>query len=73
MSCLFEMKPKWVATPRNAEDIKSLVKFALEKGETLTPRAGGSDMTGGPLSESIVVDVAKLNKIGEIKKKGTPI
>ncbi|HEY4528536.1 MAG TPA: FAD-binding oxidoreductase [Candidatus Paceibacterota bacterium] len=70
---LFEMKPKWVATPRNAEDIKSLVKFALEKGETLTPRAGGSDMTGGPLSESIVVDVAKLNKIGEIREEGTQV
>ena len=50
------------------EDIKDLVKYAKEHGESITMRAAGTDMTGGPLSESIVVDVTKhMNKIGEIE------
>ena len=66
---LFKVRPKWVAFPKNTEDIKKLVTFAKENHETLTPRAGGSDMGGGPLSESIVIDVTKhLNKMGEIQR-----
>ncbi len=66
---LFKIRPKFVASPKNTEDIKRLVRFANEKRESLTVRAGGSDMTGGPLTESIVVGVANLNKIGEIHRQ----
>ena len=68
---LFKVRPKAVAFPESREEIKELVAYAIEHGESLTARAGGSDMSGGPLSESIVVDVKKLNKIGEIKAEGT--
>lgn len=68
---LFKVRPKAVATPETREEIKELVAYAKEHGESLTPRAGGSDMSGGPLTESIVVDVKRLNKIGEIKAEGT--
>ena len=54
---VFKVRPKWVATPESVEDIQRLVAYAREHGESLTARAGGSDMSGGPLSESIVVDV----------------
>ena len=76
---LFEVKPKLVVYPKDADDIKGLVKWVnhgrLASTNSWTPgvhsitvRAAGSDMTGGPLGESIVMDISKyLNKIGEIK------
>src|SRR4051812_20086605 len=60
---LFKIRPKAVAQPKSVEELKELVKYARDHKETLTMRAGGSDMTGGPLSEGIVVDVTALNKI----------
>jgi FAD/FMN-containing dehydrogenase len=69
---IFKVVPQVVVFPKDAEDIKNLVKFvekAKEKGEniSLTARAAGTDMTGGPLSESIVVATTKyMNHIREI-------
>ncbi len=60
---LFKIRPKAVAQPKSVEELKELIRYAKEHRESLTMRAGGSDMTGGPLSESIVVDVSQLNKI----------
>ena len=71
---IFKIKPQVAVYPKSSEDIRNLVKFVKslkEKGEdtSLTARAGGSDMTGGPLSESIVVVFTKyLNRIKEIKE-----
>lgn len=69
---LFKVVPKAVAAPKDAEDVKALVKFVSSRKDldpelSLTPRSGGSDMTGGPLGSSIVLDFAKhFNKIIEI-------
>jgi len=72
---LFEVKPKLVVFPKDSEDLKNLVKWVSNNpGNSVTMRAAGSDMTGGPLSESIVVDVTKyLNKIGEVSIDGTVV
>lgn len=59
---IFELKPQLVAAPLNTEDIKSLVNFINQNpknGFSLTPRAAGTCMSGGPLSESIVLDMTK--------------
>lgn len=69
---IFEVRPKFIAYPKNNDDVSNLVRFVsehktLDEDLSLTVRAAGSDMSGGPLGESIIVDVAKhLNKIGEI-------
>ena len=71
---LFKVMPKWVAFPKNAEDVKELIKIAREKGLSLTMRAAGSDMGGGPLNTGIVADVTKfMNKVGEIRAEGTAV
>ena len=64
---LFEVKPKLVVYPKNANDLKGLVKWVGQNpGQSVTVRAAGSDMTGGPLNESIVADVTKhMNHIGK--------
>jgi FAD/FMN-containing dehydrogenase len=58
-----------VVFPKNNEDIKKLVKFVAENkilrqaqdkpALSLTARSAGTDMTGGPLTESIVLDFTK--------------
>jgi len=61
---ILEIKPKVIALPKNTNQIKSLVKFtqsnkAKYKDISLTVRSGGTDMTGGPLNESIIIDISK--------------
>ncbi len=69
---IFEIKPKLVVFPKDSGDIKKLVNFVSERKQSepdisLTVRAGGSCMSGGPLNDSIILDVTKhLNKIGEV-------
>ncbi len=57
---LFEVRPQAVVHPKDAEDLKKLVAFAGgHPGVSLTARSAGTDMSGGPLTESIVVDFLK--------------
>jgi FAD/FMN-containing dehydrogenase len=69
---LFKVAPQVVVFPRDVDDLKNLVKFVATKkaaGEdiSLTGRSAGTDMTGGPLSQSIIVSFTKyFNHIGEI-------
>lgn len=67
---LFEVMPKTVVFPRDAEDVKALVRFANANPAlklSLTARAGGTDMTGGPLNESIIVDFTRhMNRIKDM-------
>ncbi len=58
---LFQVMPKAVVSPRDVEDVKALVRYVSEhKGAdpslSLTARSGGTDMTGGPLNESVILD-----------------
>lgn len=69
---LFELKPQIVAFPQDATDIKALVKFVSEQKKdhpelSITPRSRGTDMSGGAIGESIVIDVSKhMNAIHEV-------
>ncbi len=69
---LFYIKPKLVVFPKDVDDIKNLVSYVARAKEvdenlSLTARSAGTDMTGGPLTESIVVEFTKyFNKIKEV-------
>ncbi len=73
---LFEISPEVVVKPQDSEDIKNLVSFVSRQkknspGLSLTARSGGTCMSGGPLNESIIVDVnAHLNKLQSVSKSG---
>ncbi len=61
---IFERKPALVVSPKDADDVSSLVRFAADakkRGEdiSLTARAAGTDMSGGPLTDSVVVSFTK--------------
>lgn len=69
---LFELKPQIVAFPKDADDIKAAVNFVNQnKAEhpelNITPRSRGTDMSGGAIGESIVLDVSKhMNILHEV-------
>ncbi|MBC7512315.1 FAD-binding oxidoreductase [Candidatus Saccharibacteria bacterium] len=61
---LFELKPEVVGFPRGVEDLKSTVRFVNEHKKdnpnlSITPRSRGTDMSGGAVGESIILDVSK--------------
>lgn len=69
---IFTRMPELVVYPTNAEDVSALVKEisrARKAGAdvSLTARAGGTDMSGGPLTTSVVVSLTKhLNHVLEV-------
>lgn len=71
---LYKVKPQLVVFPKDTNDIKELVKFVTAENKkgghlSLTARSAGTDMTGGPLSESIVLSMTRhFNHIGKIGK-----
>ncbi len=61
---IFERTPSLVVYPKNAEDVASLVRHIHSlraKGEqvSVTGRSAGTDMSGGSLTDSIVVSFTK--------------
>lgn len=59
---LFEVKPQAVVFPKDSADVEALVKFTNEHKSdhlSLTGRSAGTDMSGGPLGESIIVAFGK--------------
>ena len=71
-----------LSSSKNVSDVEKLVRFVTDENShqgdqgqkstklTLTARSAGTDMSGGPLTESIVVDFTKsFTKIGTIKEE----
>lgn len=71
---IFEVKPQVVVFPKEVEDIKAIVKFVNENKKndptlSITPRSGGTDMSGGPLNNSIILSFEKyFNKIISVRQ-----
>jgi FAD/FMN-containing dehydrogenase len=70
---IFKIQPEMVAVPKNTKDIEALVRHTAKERASgnnaisLTARSAGTDMSGGPLSDSIVVSFTEyINTIGEI-------
>lgn len=66
---LFEVRPELVLFPKNSQEIQKLVESinANKKsapGLAITARSAGTDMSGGAIGESIILDFTKhMNKL----------
>lgn len=66
---MFELLPKAVVFPKDSREVQKLVSFvAKNKKEnpelSLTARSAGTDMTGGAINQSIIIDMTRyFNKI----------
>lgn len=69
---LFELRPQVVGFPKDADDIKAAVNFVNQNRAAypdlnITPRSRGTDMSGGAIGTSIVLDVSKhMNNLYEV-------
>ena len=57
--------PHAVAVPTGADDVIALVRFARDAGVALVPRASGSSMPGGAIGRGVIVDLSRLDTIGD--------
>lgn len=78
---LFEITPEVVVYPKNTADVETLVKTvsankSKHKDISLTARSAGTDMSGGAINDSIIVDFKrhfnKIEKIGSISARTQP-
>ncbi|MBC6410736.1 MAG: FAD-binding protein [Ekhidna sp.] len=62
--------PEAVAIPKHEEDLKQLIRFALENQTSLIPRAAGTSLAGQVVGGGIIVDVSKyFTKILKINEE----
>ena len=75
---IFEVRPKLVLFPEDTEDVKKIVKWVSEnkdkyadpkknkdwKNLSITARCAGTDMSGGAIGESLILDFTRnMNKL----------
>lgn len=72
---LFEIKPQLVVFPKDSSDVSTVVKW-INKNKTdfpslsITARSAGTDMSGGPLNQSVIMDFTRyMNKVLETTKE----
>jgi FAD/FMN-containing dehydrogenase len=69
---IFHIRPQVVIQPKSQNDLEIATRVIARETKrftslSLTPRAAGTGLSGGSLTDSIVVDVCPhLNKIGEV-------
>lgn len=67
---VYRQLPYAVAYPKDATEIKALIKYAKENNLTITPRAAGTSLGGQCVTDGIVVDISKyFTKIISFDKK----
>ncbi len=78
---MFELRPKLIVKPKDAKDVEKLVKFVSEKKKTnkdlsMTGRSAGTDMSGGAINDSVIVDFrehfTKIEKITDNSAQAQP-
>lgn len=69
---MFEIRPQLVVFPKNSKDVQTLVKLVADRKKanptlSLTARSAGTDMAGGAINESIIVDFNRhFNKVEKV-------
>ncbi|HDL04340.1 MAG TPA: FAD-binding oxidoreductase [candidate division Zixibacteria bacterium] len=66
---IYEVTPESVIQVESAEDIRKAVRYALKQGKSITPRGGGTGLTGGALGDGVIIDFGLLKDIIEINRE----
>ncbi len=71
---MFELVPEAIAYPKDTDDVEKLVQFVAKHKKdnsslSLTARSAGTDMSGGAINDSIIIDFSKhfttIKKVGK--------
>lgn len=72
---IYELTPDAIAFPKDTSDIKNLVSFVVKNKPlypslSIAPRGAGTDMSGGAISNSILIDMTRhFNAIHDVSSK----
>ena len=66
---MYKIPPQAIALVESEDDIQRVVSYAVRSGVPLTPRAGGTNLTGSAIGSGIILDVSKLNRILEVNRE----
>ena len=66
---IYRMTPQAVVLVESEEDIVATVRYAVERGIPLTPRAAGTNLTGSAIGSGIILDVSRLNRVLEVNRE----
>jgi len=58
--------PAAIAVPVDADDVVTVVKWASDSSLSIIPRGSGTSMGGGAIGSGIIVDLSRMNWIGDI-------
>lgn len=63
--------PEAVVFPKSTKEVSEILKFASKNKIPVTPRGGGTGLSGGalPVKKGIVINLTKMDKILEIDKE----
>ncbi|MGE3152550.1 MAG: FAD-binding and (Fe-S)-binding domain-containing protein [Nitrospiraceae bacterium] len=65
---IYRLTPDTIALVQDEEDIQTVVRYAVERGIPLTPRAAGTNLTGSAIGTGIIVDVSPMRRILEVNR-----
>src|SRR6202049_4776802 len=64
---IYQIEPLGVVIPRSVGDLWAIVKWAAETETPISPRGGGTSLSGQSIGPGIIIDCSKyLNSIGPI-------
>lgn len=58
--------PRAIAVPVDIADVQTLVRWAHDSVTPLIPRGSGSSMGGGAIGDGVIVDMSRMNDIGDV-------
>lgn len=76
---LFELRPSAVLHPKNSADIQAAVRYVNKHKSkmpelSLTPRSAGTDMSGGAINTSLILDMTShFNRIVSLSKSSARV
>ena len=65
---IYRMMPKAVVLVESEADIATTIRYAVQRGIPLTPRAAGTNLTGSAIGSGIILDVSRMNRILEVNR-----
>lgn len=66
-ACIYQVMPLAAVVPRHEADVLAVLDYARRNRIPITPRGGGSGLTGSTLGRGIVLDLSKhFKRIGEV-------
>ena len=63
---IYRLAPRAIVLVESEEDIEATVRYAVQRGIPLTPRAAGTNLTGSAIGSGIILDVSRMNRILEL-------